>query len=83
MPKRKPTPPKPDTDTLSLLPMELRPGDTFTDEAGTWEVVGRPTMQRGGKDVKLRVQHPGEPVTLREQWWPAHLRVTVARAAAT
>jgi len=61
--------------------MVLRLGDTFTDEAGTWEVVGRPTTQRGGEEVRVKVQRPGEPATLREQRWPAYERVTVMRAA--
>ena len=63
--------------------MNLRLGDTFTDEAGTWEVVGHATTLRGSKDVKVNVQRAGDPRTLREQWWPAYVRVTVTRIAAT
>lgn len=65
--------------TLSVQPIDLRLGDAFTDEAGTWEVVGRPTTQRGGKKVRVMVQRPGEPVTLRERWSLAYERVTVMR----
>jgi hypothetical protein len=73
---------KPETaKTLSVLPVQLRPGDTFTDEAGTWELVGQPRSQRAGKSVVARVQRPGDPGTLREQWWQAYERVTVRRAA--
>jgi hypothetical protein len=62
--------------------MKLRLGDRFTDEAGTWEIVGSPSTQRGGKEVKVSVQHDvEEPGTLREQWWPAYRRVTVIREA--
>ncbi len=64
---------------LSVLPMQLRVGDRFTDETGTWEVVGQPTTQRAGKEVKARVQQPGEPATARDQWWPAYQCVTVTR----
>ena len=39
--------------------MQLKPGDTFTDEAGPWEIVGRPVTERGGKDVTVKVQCPG------------------------
>jgi hypothetical protein len=67
--------------TLSVLPVQIRPGDRFTDDAGTWEVVGQPRSQRAGKSVVARVQRPGDPGTLREQWWPAHERVAVTRAA--
>jgi hypothetical protein len=69
------------TETLSVLPMELRPGDRFTDEAGTWEIVGRPTTRREGKEVEVKVQRLGEPAMLRDQWWPAYERVIVTRAA--
>jgi hypothetical protein len=53
--------------TLMVLPVQLRPGDTFTDDTGTWEVVGQPKSQRAGKSVVARVQRPGDPGTLREQ----------------
>jgi hypothetical protein len=63
--------------TVSVLPVQLRPGDTFTDDAGTWEVVGQPRAQHAGQSVVARVQRPGDPGTLREQWWRAYERVTV------
>jgi hypothetical protein len=75
---------KPETaKTLSVLPVQLRPGDTFTDDAGTWEVVGQLKSQHAGQSVVARVQRPGDPGTLREQWWRAYERVTVKRAAMT
>jgi hypothetical protein len=59
---------KPETaKTLTVLPVQLRLGDTFTDDAGTWEVVGSPRSQRAGKSVVARVQRPGDPGALREQ----------------
>ena len=73
---------KPETaKTLSVLPVQLRPGATFTDDAGTWEIVGQPRSQRAGKSVVARGQRPDDPGTLREQWWQAYERVTVRRAA--
>jgi hypothetical protein len=75
----KPSTPKGGPATVTALPMELRLGDQFTDEAGAWEVVGRPSSQRGGKQFKVEVQRPGQPETFRAQWWPAYQRVTIAR----
>jgi hypothetical protein len=69
--------------TLTLLPVQLRLGDTFTDDAGTWEVVGQPRSQHAGKSVVARVQRPGDPGTLREQWWQAYEKVTVMRRVGT
>jgi hypothetical protein len=71
------------TKTLAVLPVQLRPGDTFTDKAGTWEVVGQPKAQHAGQSVVARVQRPGDPGTIREQWWRAHERVTVKRTSTT
>jgi hypothetical protein len=67
--------------TLTVLPVQLRLGDTFTDDAGTWEMVGQPRSQRARKSVAARVQRPGDPGTLREQWWQAYERVSVTRRA--
>ena len=73
---------KREPDTIQVLPMNLRIGDTFTDNAGTLEVVERATTERGGKGVRAKVQSPGELWTRREHWWPAHEKVTVTRRAA-
>ena len=73
---------KPDTTkALAVLPVQLRPGDTFTDGAETWEVVGQPRSQRARKSVVPRVQRPGDAGTRREQWLAAYERVTVTRRA--
>jgi hypothetical protein len=71
------------TKALEVLPVQLRPGDTFTDDAGTWEIVGQPKAQHAGQSVVARVQRLGDPGTLREQWWRAHERITVRRTAMT
>jgi hypothetical protein len=55
--------------------MQVQPGETFSDEAGTWEVITRPTSGRGGKNVTVKVQTR----TLREEGWPAYERVAVIR----
>ena len=34
--------------------MRLAPGDTFIDDAGTWEVAGQPRSQRAGKSVAVK-----------------------------
>ena len=56
----KASPPKGGPAAVTALPMELRLGGRFTDEAGTWEVVGRSSSQSGGKEVKVEVQRPGQ-----------------------
>jgi hypothetical protein len=66
--------------TVSVLPMQLRAGDGFTDEEGEWEIVGRPWNIHSAKTVHVRVQLPGDQGTKREKSWPAHERVTVTRA---
>ncbi len=37
--------------TRGTLPMQLQPGDRFSDEEGEWEVIARPWTTRGGKLV--------------------------------
>jgi hypothetical protein len=75
---------KPETaKTLSVLPVQLRPGDTFTDDAGTWEVVGQPKAHHAGQSVVAKVQRPADLGTLREQWWRSYERITVKRTTTT
>jgi hypothetical protein len=57
-------------ETLSVLPMELQVGDRFTDYAGEWEIVTRPTVTHGGKTLRAKVRQPGQQVE-REMNWPA------------
>ena len=60
-------PAKQGPDTIQVLPMQLRIGDRFTDETGAWEIVERPTTERGGKGVRAKAQSPGQPQTRRER----------------
>jgi hypothetical protein len=64
----------------SVLPMELRVGDRFTDETGEWEITGHPFTSRGGKTVHARVKQIGELAVTEERSWGAHDRVAVRRA---
>jgi hypothetical protein len=50
-------------------------------DARTSEIVGQPRSHHAGKSVVARVQRPGDPGTLSEQWWQAYEGVTVRRAA--
>lgn len=36
----------------------------------------------GGKSVRARVQRPGDPRSIRDEYWPAHGRITVERSGA-
>lgn len=63
---------KPETRPLastSVLPMQLKVGDRFTDETGEWEITDRPHTMAGGKMVRARVQRVGEPVVLSASGW--------------
>jgi hypothetical protein len=66
--------------TRGTLPMQLQPGDRFSDEEGEWEVIARPWTTRGGKLVHAAVQQPGDPSTKREKSWGAHERLAIRRA---
>lgn len=61
----------------SVLPMQLRVGDRFTDDRGEWEIVGRPYATAGGKLAHARVWKVGEPTVTEERTWSAHERVVV------
>lgn len=64
-----------------LFPMQLRVGDRFTDEAGDWEVAGRPESLQEGKVIRVRVVKVGAPDGAAEKTWPAWERITVIRPA--
>jgi hypothetical protein len=64
----------------SVLPMELRVGDRFTDETGEWEIVSQPYTISGGKVVYARVKQVGELAVTEERSWGAHEKVAVRRA---
>src|SRR5881296_1174841 len=83
-PSRRGSDPEP---TLSIFPDQLHIGDRFTDaetgdEPHEWEVASRPVTFKKGHEVRARVQRPGAPPTAREQYWPAHAKITVRRNTA-
>jgi hypothetical protein len=65
--------------TLRVLPMELQVGDAFTDEAGEWEVIGRPVSVRAGKVVRARVRRRDDAAVTRDATWPAYEKLTIQR----
>jgi hypothetical protein len=50
------TAPSADTVTASMLPMEIRIGDRFTDHEFEWEVVTHPAALHGGKSLRASAQ---------------------------
>jgi len=59
-------PPPSPIGTVRVLPIQLQIGDRLCDEAGEWEVVGRPQTTAGGKETRL---------------WGSYERVTMIRRA--
>jgi hypothetical protein len=52
-----------------VLPMQLKLGDRIVDATGEYEVIGRPYVTTGGKDVHLRVCRVDRPdVTMIRSW---------------
>ena len=47
--------------TRRVLPIELQIGDRLTDEAGEYEIIGRPFATNAGKDVHARVKKVDQP----------------------
>jgi hypothetical protein len=72
--------PNTDTVTASLLPMEIQTGDRFTDHGFEWEVLTRPAVLHGAKNLRARIQRPGLPETERDITWPAYERVEIRRS---
>ncbi len=64
---------------ITLLPMQLRIGDRFVDEAGEWEVASHPASVHGGKTIAAKVRRRDVPATVVDKAWPAHERITVTR----
>lgn len=64
---------------LLVCPMRLRPADLFTDDAGEWEVVSRPSMRRNDKIVWAKVRRPHDDASLTTRSWGAHELITVMR----
>jgi hypothetical protein len=79
-PRHAKTPVGQDVDaTVSLLPMEIRVGDRFTDHDLEWEVVTHPTALHGAKNLRARIRRPELPESEREITWLAHVRVEIRR----
>jgi hypothetical protein len=62
----------------ALAPMQLKLRDRLGDASG--EVIGRPYVTTGGKDVHVRVQRVDNPDVTMVRSWGAHERVAVRRA---
>jgi hypothetical protein len=62
-----------------VLPMQLKLGDRLADATGEYEVIGRPYVTTGGKDVHVRVQRVDNPDVTMIRSWGAHERVAVKR----
>jgi hypothetical protein len=60
--------------------MEVQVGDRFTEGGHEWELVTRPAVMHGAKNVRARVVRPGLPETERPVTWAAHERVTIRRS---
>jgi hypothetical protein len=62
-----------------VLPMQLKLGDRLGDASGEYEVIGRPDVPTGGKDVHVRVRRVDNPDVTMIRSWGAHERVAVRR----
>jgi hypothetical protein len=58
-------------------PMQLKLGDRLEDARGEYEVIGRPYVTTGGKNVHVRVQRVDKPEVTMIRSWGAHERVAV------
>ena len=71
------TPPSGD---ISLSPIQLRPGDRWTDEAGiAWEVFANPTSLKKGKTIRVHLRRVDNPTLEDIRYWPEGQRMTVRR----
>jgi len=62
-----------------VLPMQLQRGDRFRDEAGDWEVIGRPFTTAAGTNAHVRVRSVNPPGLADLRTWGAHEHITVKR----
>ena len=67
------------SELITVLPMQLQPGDRITDESGEWEVVGRPYTTAGGKNAQVRLQRVDKPGVTEMRMWGAYERIAVKR----
>jgi hypothetical protein len=62
-----------------VLPMELQIGDRLTDEAGEYEVIGRPYTTATGKSAHVRVRRVDNAEVTMIRTYAAHERISVQR----
>jgi hypothetical protein len=65
-----------------VLPMELQVGDRLTDEAGEYEVIGRPYTTAAGKSAHVRVRRVDNAEVTMIRTYAAHERISVKRGSA-
>jgi hypothetical protein len=70
---------EPEAAEQRVLPMQLKVGDRLGDASGEYEVIGRPYVTTGGKDVDVRVQRVDNPDVQMIRSWGAYERVAVRR----
>jgi hypothetical protein len=59
--------------------MELQVGDRLTDEAGEYEVIGRPYTTGAGKSAHVRVRRVDNAEVTMIRTYAAHERISVKR----
>jgi hypothetical protein len=64
---------------LSVSPMDIRPGDVFTDASSDWQVIGQPFCTGAGSTVHARVRPVSQPGLTDLLTWDAHERISVRR----
>jgi hypothetical protein len=67
-------------ESLRVFPSQLRPRDLVTDDQGAeWEVSRHSAFYQQGKTHVVRMQTPGDPSTVWQHVWPAHVRIAIRR----
>jgi hypothetical protein len=80
MPKKRPARPQPEPEQL-VFPFQLRVGDVVLEDGARAEIVGPPTVVKGGKGTRVWVRRDGETMQ-RETVWEAWRKVRVLRRTA-
>jgi hypothetical protein len=69
-----------DAEQLRVLPSQLRPGDLVADDQGElWEVSRPSSVYQAGKMHTVKMQKSGDPTTVWQNVWPAHIRIAIRR----
>jgi hypothetical protein len=72
----------PNGESFHVFPSQLRPGDLVTDDQGAvWEVSRHSAFYQQGKTHVVRMHKPGDPSTVWQNIWPAHVRIAIRRRA--